>query len=67
MSEFDPAQPSLVHEGLNGDTFQWQPEKWSQDYRRRAIDWGSGIINWDGLLLDGWRPIAKRSVRGASR
>ena len=60
MSDFDPAQSSIVHDGLNGDTFKWRPEKWCETYRQKARDWGDGIMNWDGLLLDGWRPIDKQ-------
>ena len=60
MSDFDPAQSSMVHDSLNGDTFEWRPEKWCETYRQKALDWGNGIMNWDGLLLDGWRPIDKQ-------
>src|SRR3954452_23778050 len=27
MSEFDPAQPAMVHDVLNDTTFQWKPDK----------------------------------------
>jgi len=26
-AKFDPAQPSMVHDGLNSDTFEWRLEK----------------------------------------
>ena len=53
MSEFEPTQPSIVHDSLNDERFEWKPE-WAANYREHAIDDGSGIIGWDGLLLDGW-------------
>src|SRR5262245_28056804 len=57
MSEFDPALPEMVHDQLNDETFEWQPEKWLEHYRQYACDFGYGLIEWDGLLLDGWRPM----------
>jgi hypothetical protein len=56
MSEFDPAKPLLVHDRFNDETFEWVPE-------RHAAHWEPvweaepGAIGWDGLLLDGWRPL----------
>jgi hypothetical protein len=61
MSEFDPSKPALVHDQLNDDTFEWMPERHCADYERYAGPWGNGIINWDGLLLDGWRPLPKET------
>jgi hypothetical protein len=49
MSEFDPALPSMVHDALNDATFEWKPE-WAANYREHAIDDGTGVIGWDGLL-----------------
>jgi hypothetical protein len=57
MSEFDPSMPAMVHDQLN-DTFEWMPEKWREHYERYASEHAPGIVSWDGLLLDGWRPIA---------
>jgi hypothetical protein len=54
MSEFDPSQPSMVHDVLNNKTFPWKPEEYLQSYRRSAETDGSGLIAWDGMLLDGW-------------
>jgi hypothetical protein len=57
MCEFDPSKPAMVHDGLNDETFEWVPE-------RHMVHWEPvweaepGVIGWDGLLLDGWRPIA---------
>jgi hypothetical protein len=57
MSEFNPSKPALVHDQLNDDTFEWMPERHRADYERYAEPWGDGIVVWDGLLLDGWRPM----------
>jgi len=38
-------------------SFEWVPEKHRENYKRYAEPWGNGMINWNGLLLDGWRPI----------
>jgi hypothetical protein len=57
MREFDPSKPSLVHDGLNDTVFEWQPERCEANFRRYAEQGRTGVINWDGLLLDGWRPL----------
>jgi len=49
--------PAMVHDQLNDETFEWQPDKWLEHYRQYACDFGYGLIEWDGLLLDGWRPM----------
>jgi hypothetical protein len=63
MSEFDPSQSCWVHEQLNDATFAWEPA-WETAYRRNAKVGrdGPGIVNWDGLLLDGWEPLAGKST-----
>jgi hypothetical protein len=60
MSEFDPSKPAMVHDRLNDETFEWVPEKHQADYERYASEFGPGVIDWDGLLLDGWRPLSQR-------
>ena len=59
ISEFDPSKPALVHDQLNDDTFEWQSEKSLEHYRQYAHEHATGLIAWDGLLLDGWRPLTK--------
>jgi hypothetical protein len=54
MSTFDPSRAVLVHDQLNDNTFAWLPE-WRQNYEQSATkSHYEGIIEWDGLLLDGW-------------
>jgi hypothetical protein len=62
MFEFDPTRPALVHDELNDRTFEWKPEG-AESYGKALDDsrrWGSvGKVEWDGLILDGWRPLLK--------
>lgn len=59
MSEFDPTKPALVYDELNREFFPWEP-KWAEPFRKDALldfDPGNGVVEWDGMLLAGWRPI----------
>jgi hypothetical protein len=55
MSEIDPDKPGqLVHDRFNDETIEWQPKRHGQDWQQRGHrDWGDGLVDWDGLLLDG--------------
>jgi hypothetical protein len=57
MSEFDPSKRALVHDRLNDEIFEWVPER-HIPYWELVKEAEPGVIAWDGLLLDGWRPIA---------
>ena len=59
MHAFDPSKPAIMRAHLDGTTFEWHPELWADQFEPRASEWGDGIVNWDGLLLDGWRPRLK--------
>jgi hypothetical protein len=61
MSEFDPTRPSLVNDQLNGP-FEWEPERWAEDYRQTAQQYRPGVMIWDCLLLDGWKPLRRLQV-----
>jgi hypothetical protein len=63
MSEFDPTKLALVHDQLNDELIDWKPERYLEHYRQYAaldLDPEKGLVEWDGLLLDGWmeRPHA---------
>ena len=53
-----PPTPALVQEQLNEAVYEWlgvSPAEW-----QRGADWSDRertVINWDGLLIDGWQPI----------
>ena len=53
MTTFDPSRPALVHDRRNDRTFEWLPQ-WAAAYRRFARQHAPGIMDWDGVLLDGW-------------
>jgi len=36
-------------------------ERHRAGHERYAEPWGNGIINWDRLLLDDWRPLPKEA------
>jgi hypothetical protein len=51
MSEFDPSNPSMVHDQLNDDTFEWLPEKYREHYERYASAFRAGVVEWDGFAV----------------
>ena len=58
MSEFDPSKHAMVHDRLNAETFEWVPERHMAHWEP-VKDAEPGVIAWDGLLLDGWPPLAR--------
>jgi len=58
MAEFNPDVPSRVYDRLNEEFFDWEPEKYAVNYRQwaRSVR-GTDEMEWDGLLLLGWRPL----------
>lgn len=56
MDTFDPDMPCRVHDKVNDQIFEWNPQ-WASMFREYGAKWGEGIVAWDGLLLDGWTPI----------
>ena len=50
-----PGRGLRVHDKLNEKVFGWKPE-WAANYRQYADQFDDGVIEWDGLLLDGWSP-----------
>ncbi len=62
MDQCDPTKPPLVPDKLNNKTFSWEPDRHGVDYEKHAHSFEPGVIEWDGLLLDGWEPIEDRDV-----
>jgi len=56
MNTFNPEIPCRVHDQLNDQIIEWQAQ-WAPLYRDHAVLYDEGVIVWDGLLLDGWRPV----------
>jgi len=59
MAEFDNSKPAIVHDKLNDKTIEWRPERYLEHYRTNAAPFEPGVIEWDGLLLDGWKTSSK--------
>jgi hypothetical protein len=58
MAEFDPDVPSRVYDSLNEEFFDWEPVRYAADYRKWARPFrGTDEMEWDGLMLLGWRPL----------
>jgi hypothetical protein len=46
----------MVHDGLNDRWFSLTPD-WAEDMKQNAHpDYRRGLLEWDGLILDGWLP-----------
>jgi hypothetical protein len=62
MAEFDPDVPSCVYDSLNEEFFDWVPEKYAASYKQGARpNRGPDEMEWDGLLLLGWRPFERKA------
>jgi hypothetical protein len=61
MNRFDPSKPCFVHDRANGVTIAWSPD-WAPAYGRFARDQGGGLIDFDGLVLDGWSEQPKTAL-----
>lgn len=53
MSEFDPSEPAMVHDLRRDRMLPWSPA-FQRSYERTARELESGVVDYDGLLLDGW-------------
>jgi hypothetical protein len=55
MLTFEPTMHADVHDQVTDEVIRWRPE-W-------AVTWNEcryyvqGVVEWKGLLLDGWEPI----------
>lgn len=56
MADFEPCKAALVHDQLNDQVISWEPDQHRKNYDKHAHRLADGVIAWDGLLLDGWRP-----------
>ena len=60
IKEFDPAKPATVHDPRS---FEWKPKTMQENYEKCATPRADGVIEWDGLLLDGWEPLSAAQPR----
>jgi hypothetical protein len=54
ISEFDPSQPAILYDSLDDKMVPWSGEK-AASRREHASRHAEGVIEWDGLLFDGWK------------
>ena len=62
MRDFDPSEPSLVHDRRNNRTLPWSPD-FKRSYQRQAREREPGVIAYEGLELDGWMHIDEESQK----
>lgn len=58
MSRFDPSKPCFVHDRVEGLTIAWSPD-WAPAYSLFAREEAGGVVDFDGLALDGWTEPAR--------
>lgn len=62
MSEFDPSEPSLLHDRASDRMLAWSPA-FERSFEAEAREREPGVVSYDGLLLDGWMDIEDAPVR----
>ena len=60
IETLNPTSRALVHDQLNDKIFEWKPE-WASTWPDRRAH-APGVVEWDGLLLDGWEPVQGMTV-----
>ena len=53
MSQFNPAEPAILHERTQNNIIPWTGEfkdKWAQNAQQHS----DGVIEFEGMLYDGW-------------
>jgi hypothetical protein len=58
MKDFDPARPARLHDQLNDALYDWPGSADTAQWTGRATrhDGAGTVVNFDGLLFDGWEP-----------
>ena len=65
MNSFDPFKPALVRDPTYDAVWEWPgvtAPQWALGASRHVIG-GEVLINWHGLLLEGWAPIDDTTPR----
>jgi hypothetical protein len=57
MRDFDPDWPARLHDRLNDKTIDWITA-WAPEWRAHAVIGADGWAYFDGLIFDGWEPVA---------
>jgi hypothetical protein len=56
MRDFDPSEPSLVHDRRRNRTLPWS-SAFRRSFETHATESEAGVFSYDGLELDGWMEI----------
>ena len=62
MGTFVPRPGLQVHDGLNDDWFTLTPEMAESITHEGFREPYRGVVNWGGLILDGWLPAEPHGV-----
>jgi hypothetical protein len=62
MKDFDPSEPSFVHDRRRDRTLPWSPD-FKRSFETYARENEPGVIDYDGLELDGWMDIEEAARR----
>jgi hypothetical protein len=65
MTSFDPFKPALVRDPTNEIVWKWpgvSPAQWAQGASRHKLG-RKTVINWHGLLFEGWQPVDNSTPR----
>jgi hypothetical protein len=56
MSEFDPAQPAILHDRRTDSIETWTGEEVA-DYTENSIARPDGTVEWSTFVFDGWGEV----------
>lgn len=66
MTTLNPFRPALVRDPTNEAVWEWPgvtPAQWEQGATWHRLVDGSSVVNWHGLLLEGWQPTDDTTPR----
>jgi len=53
MKDFDPSEPSILHDRLSDTIIAWSGEE-AAAFRHSCVALDDGSLAWNGFLFDGW-------------
>jgi hypothetical protein len=60
MTTFDPSKVALLHESVNDEVIEWNPER--ADEWHRATHPHRESVHWNGLIFDAWSEVQPGAV-----
>jgi hypothetical protein len=61
MTAFDPSKVALLHESVNDQVMEWNPER--ADEWRWAAHPHCESVHWNGYVFDAWSELQPGAVR----